>query len=298
MPSDVRSFARCALLLAVGAGQIACRGHDPARREVTPGDCYVCHQADYEATSAPAHAGIFSTECTDCHLNEAWTPALPLRHDWFRLANRHAETACADCHTAGYRAGETPDECVGCHRADFDAADMPPHTDYSTSCATCHTDAGWAPSVFDHPWALTGAHELIECSSCHTGTPPAWAGIETECAGCHRDDYDASPYPNHQTFPLTCGDCHSTSAWTPASEGVHPESAFPIRGEPHDYACADCHDAARGSAVDGVNTDCVGCHDGAHTRARMDEQHREVGGYPRGTASVNFCLDCHPGGRR
>jgi hypothetical protein len=48
--------------------------------------------------------------------------------------------------------------------------------------------------------------------------------------------------------------------------------------------------------VDGENADCVGCHDGEHTRARMDPKHDEVGGYPLGDAPPNFCLECHADG--
>jgi nitrate/TMAO reductase-like tetraheme cytochrome c subunit len=49
--------------------------------------------------------------------------------------------------------------------------------------------------------------------------------------------------------------------------------------------------------VAGENTDCVGCHDGEHTRAEMDAKHREERDYPSGDAPPNFCLDCHKDGR-
>ena len=61
--------------------------------------------------------------------------------------------------------------------------------------------------------------------------------------------------------------------------------------------CLDCHDAARGSPVGGMNTDCVGCHTGEHARSRVDAQHREVGDYTFDPARPNFCLRCHPNGR-
>ena len=32
----------------------------------------------------------------------------------------------------------------------------------------------------------------------------------------------------------------------------------------------------------GENTDCVGCHDGEHTRAKMDGKHDEEPDYPLG----------------
>jgi hypothetical protein len=107
--------------------------------------------------------------------------------------------------------------------------------------------------------------------------------------------------PSHATsgYPTTCIDCHSTAAWQPALEGGHPDDQFRISGGPHEgYECLDCHDPALGSSADGMNTDCVGCHEGKHERSKMDREHDEVGDYPFGTTSVNFCLDCHPDGRK
>jgi hypothetical protein len=94
---------------------------------------------------------------------------------------------------------------------------------------------------------------------------------------------------------------HTTTAWTPAVGGNHPESAFPILSGPHSKYqndCVSCHNPDLGSSVDGENADCVGCHDGNHTRAKMDPKHDEEPDYPQGAAPPNFCLDCHPAGRK
>ena len=108
------------------------------------------------------------------------------------------------------------------------------------------------------------------------------------------------PFPGHDAFQTTCQDCHTTNGWTPAVGGAHPENAFPIQNGAHsDYRedCASCHNPDLGSSIDGENADCVGCHDGEHTRAEMDPKHDEEPDYPRGPAPPNFCLDCHPDGR-
>lgn len=257
----------------------------------------VCHQGDYDATTSPPHQDLFDTQCQSCHGQDAWVPAVAIVHDWFVLQNRHAELECTECHTVGFREGDTPSVCVGCHEADYDTATEPPHAGYPTDCASCHTDAGWQPSTFDHPWTLDGAHLLITCQSCHTGEPPVYEGTPTECVGCHRDDYDNSPYMGHETFPTTCQDCHSTTAWVPALDGAHPNDRFRIDREPHDYECTQCHDPALGASSMGTNCDCVGCHEGEHTRAEADRDHREVRDYPTGPAPPNFCLDCHADGR-
>ena len=109
-----------------------------ARSAPSRGDPRALHQPEYEATTAPPHADVFATTCEQCHVTEAWIPALALQHDWFLLQNRHAEIPCVDCHTVGFRSGDTPTECVGCHRADYDGAMAPPPTD----CASCHSEAG------------------------------------------------------------------------------------------------------------------------------------------------------------
>jgi hypothetical protein len=188
----------------------------------------------------------------------------------------------------------TPTECVGCHQTDYDNSPFPGHDQYPTTCQNCHDTNAWAPATgFNHPWPLEGAHASATCANCH-GDPPVYPGTPTECVGCHQSDYDNSPYPGHQSFPTTCQDCHSTTAWKPAA-GSHPENLFPTTGA-HDIPCADCHNASLGPNGRG-NADCVGCHTGAHTRARMDAKHGEERNYPTGAAPPNFCLDCHADGR-
>ncbi|MFO0694548.1 MAG: cytochrome c3 family protein [Polyangiales bacterium] len=196
-------------------------------------------------------------------------------------------------------------DCALCHIDRYnDPATNPVHVDvFPTTCGICHNEMAWKPANFDHDgfWPLTGAHAVPvdqggpTCADCHKGSPPVWAGTPRECVGCHRADYDASPYPNHQTFPTSCGDCHSTAAWKPALEGVHPERSFPIRSGHHSgIACTSCHDPSRGPSAGGANTNCIGCH--THNPARVNDQHNEVRGYVFDPAQPNFCLRCHPHG--
>ena len=147
-----------------------------------------------------------------------------------------------------------------------------------------------------HEWPLEGAHATTTCASCHTGNPPVYDGTVTECVGCHQEDYDTSPFPGHSDFATTCQDCHTTVAWRPATGGNHPENLFSITGD-HNYACNECHNPSLGPNGAG-NADCVGCHEGEHTLARMDAEHNEEGDYPLGpNRAPNFCLACHADGR-
>lgn len=284
------------LLVAVAA---ACaRDSDHQREQVRQQDCVTCHLPDYQATTNPPHVDRFPTACAQCHTTDAWVPA-SFEHPW-PLDGAHATALCLACHTGDPpRFAGTPTACVGCHRADYDASPYPGHTSFPTTCQDCHSTSAWRPAVaLDHPWPLDGAHATAPCASCHTGDPPRYAGTPTQCVGCHRADYDRSPYPGHATFPTTCADCHTTSAWRPAMGGAHPEGAFPIANGAHaGIACLDCHDPSLGAPQRGMNTDCVGCHTGQHARSLLDSKHVEVPGYPAGAAAPNFCLECHPNGR-
>lgn len=285
-------------VFAAGLTGASCKNDHDQSMAVDQSDCVVCHYDTYEATTMPPHLDLFDSTCADCHMTTAWIPAVPINHEWFPIRGRHLDNTCTDCHTVGFRSGDTPNTCVGCHQMDYDGATMPPHEGYPTDCASCHDESGWSPSTFAHSWTLDGAHAVTPCQRCHVGSPPVYMGTPRECVGCHRADYDMSPVEGHQTFPTTCADCHTTTAWSPALEGAvaHPTSRFPINGK-HDFACLDCHDPALGPSTGGMNTNCVGCHTGEHTRARMDRKHNEVRDYPSGDAAPNFCLMCHPDGR-
>ncbi len=190
-------------------------------------------------------------------------------------------------------------DCLVCHQLEYDETRDPPHPGvFPTMCGDCHSTEMWRPAEHNHSWLLTGRHLSTPCGACHTGNPPVYAGLTRECVGCHQADYNSSPFPGHGAFSTTCQDCHSTVAWTPAMAGIHPNDLFPIQDGAHRRVeCLSCHNADLGSPVEGMNTDCVGCHEGEHTRSRMDEKHREVRNYPAGPAAPNFCLSCHPNGK-
>lgn len=278
----------------------SCHIGDPAVYQGTPSVCVDCHQADYDSSPAPGH-DAFPTTCENCHSTEEWAPALSTPDHPWPLEGAHAQATCLGCHVGDPPVyGGTPTVCVGCHQADYDNSGFPGHTAFPATCEGCHTNDKWVPALFEHAWPLEGAHAQASCSTCHVGDPPVHQGTPTLCVGCHQTDYDNSQFPGHSDFPTTCEGCHTTAAWSPATGGTHPESAFRIQSGPHSKYrndCASCHDATLGSPVGGENANCVGCHDGDHTRSKMDAKHNEVGGYPSGSAPPNFCLDCHADGQ-
>jgi hypothetical protein len=273
----------------------SCHG-DPADYVGIATECYACHQADYERSAFPGHQ-TFQQTCQDCHSQDAWAPALNAggSHDIFPLEGAHARATCIQCHGDPPVYGGQPHECVGCHRADYDGATFAGHSGFATTCQDCHTVEAWTPANFPHDrFPLDGAHAAVSCVSCH-GDPPDYVNTPTDCVGCHRADYDASPYPGHSNFSTTCTDCHTTTAWRPATGGTHPEAAFPIASGRHSgIACGDCHNEGL-SASYADNIDCIGCH--AHSRATADAQHGDAGGYQWSSSDHDFCRNCHSTGR-
>ncbi len=292
------SLLGVAVLVGLGVG--ACgkvSGDDPNHVKVSSQDCVTCHRSEYEATTKPPHVGTMPETCGVCHTQTEWVPA-KFQHPW-PLVGAHLAAGCPSCHVGSppvYKG--TPKECVACHKADYDSSPYPGHQAFPVTCSDCHSTLAWKPaSPVAHPFPLDGAHASIPCESCHVGNPQVFQGTPNTCVGCHKADYDASPYPNHQTFSTSCTDCHNTTAWKPATGGGHPENKFSITGK-HNMPCNDCHNPALGTQNSKDNTDCVGCHTGEHSRSKVDGQHKDVGKYPTGTAPANFCLDCHPSGKK
>ena len=191
-------------------------------------------------------------------------------------------------------------DCIVCHSDDVQHALNPPHEGFPDSCGTCHGQEAWSPAAFMHTWPLVGAHAMLACALATSAIHRSTKARPHSASAATRSDYDSSPYPGHADFPTTCENCHTTTAWTPAVGGTHPENAFPIQNgahSPYRDDCVSCHNPDLGSPVNGENADCVGCHDGEHTRASMDPKHLEEPDYPQGAAPPNFCLDCHSDGR-
>jgi hypothetical protein len=161
---------------------------------------------------------------------------------------------------------------------------------------------------------LTGRHALIDCTACHRErSGRAFSAVPADCFACHAADYRRPGiHPDHDgdpadptSAPLSrdCGQCHRTSAWTPAvvtpgslgwtlsALGRAPErhdDRFLLSSGPHrGGACDSCHVPGR----DGRRVRCTGCH--AHDPVALRRQHRG-----RTVAfTATGCLTCHPGGR-
>jgi len=273
-----------------------------------------CHLDNFTQSSSPPHETMtFSQACTDCHTTAAWSPS-QFVHDnettSYPLEGAHESAECQSCHSPWQILPE-PRTCAAasCHTDNYSTSSNPPHETmgFSQTCEDCHSTTAWAPSQFVHDiqttaYPLEGAHELVECQSCHS----SWQIVPEvrTCAdgSCHLSDYNAVTDPNHASasFPLECETCHSMTAWEPSTFD-HDGQSFPIysgqhRGEWDD--CSQCHVDANDF---GVFT-CFG--GGCHNITEMNNEHCDGADcescngitYPQSGVTPEDCYTCHPTG--
>ncbi len=239
-------------------------------------DCYGCHEPAFSRATRPVHTG-FATTCSTCHSVASWQPAV-FDHNRaaFHLAGAHRTAECIACHRNGYTA--TPTDCFNCHQRDFNGARNPVHGGFATSCEDCHGVTAWRPAIFDHGqtgFQLVGAHRTIECTLCHRN---GYGGTPSECVSCHRASYDGAGNPSHSGFPVTCQDCHSATAWQPATFD-HNATGFQLAVAHRSVACTACHR----SGYAGTPSDCLSCHQADYSGAASPSH----AGFP------TACQSCH-----
>ena len=188
---------------------------------------------------------------------------------------------------AAHTSGEL---CWTCHGDRYLGTDDPAHEAlrFPEDCAPCHGTSSWSPASLsvhpaEGPFPLEGSHRGLECSACHAET--TYEGLVASCRECHLGDYRATTSPAHDPlgFPQTCEDCHSTTAWVPASAGVHrTDGTFPLVGGHGGVACSACH---MEDDFSGASPECVACHR-ADYLATTAPDHADSG-FPES------CADCH-----
>ncbi len=247
--------------------------------------CEGCHLADYQATTAPAHAAAgYPTTCETCHAaTGGWTPATFDHGRFWPLAGAHRTATCAGCHVDGVFAG-TPKDCESCHLGDYQASSRPPHVadGYPKDCETCHSATAWAPASFNHAtyWPLLGAHASTTCVGCHAGG--VFAGTAKTCDGCHLSDYQTTTDPPHAAAGLStrCETCHTATGWAPAT--LDHTLFWPLLGAHKTATCESCH---VGGVYEGTPKVCASCHL-ADYQATTQPAHAATG-YP------TTCETCH-----
>lgn len=274
--------------IEVASDCIAC--HD-GNYSNSPNTCFGCHANNYNQTVNPNHQELaIATDCQDCHTTiPDWKPATFATHnDYYALNDAHntIATDCFVCHEGNYTS--TPTLCFGCHADNYNQTTNPPHqaSQFSTECETCHSEAAWTPSTFDHDGQFfpiySGKHvgKWTECSECHTNTSD-WTSFS--CIDCH-DHSQAITDPQHEGIggyaynSAACFECH------PTGDGLgfnHAITNFPLTGAHLEVECVGCH----ANGYTGTSMVCFDCHT-ADFNQTTNPNHQQ--------ASIpNTCETCH-----
>ncbi|MGE5436682.1 MAG: hypothetical protein ACM3O3_05590 [Syntrophothermus sp.] len=246
--------------------------------------CIDCHEHNKLETDGH-HSGVngyvyASQNCYACHPNGSTLGAFNHSLTTFPLTGAHININCINCHQSGYVG--TSKECKSCHLTDYNGAQNPNHlaAGIPKTCENCHTASGFVPSSFNHTttgFELTGKHNEIQCSSCHSGTV---LGLNNLCINCHQNNFNNAPNHVSQQYPTTCERCHSTSAWTPASFN-HSSTNFPLTGAHININCSSCHT----TGYTNTPSSCVSCHQEDYNGS-TNPNHSQL-------ALPNQCSDCH-----
>jgi hypothetical protein len=262
--------------------------HIGGNYNLTYTDCWQCHETDYNGAQNPGHsAGQLPRDCTTCHSMQSWVPST-FNHSStaFPLQGAHTAEPCQACHINGdYQLAYS--NCMQCHQADYNATVNPSHSSnqFPQDCLTCHGQAAWVPSTFDHAatlFPLTGAHLTVPCIDCHVSGN--YNLTYTDCWQCHQADYQNVTSPSHVSnqFPHDCTTCHSTTTWSPSTFS-HSSTGFPLQGAHTSRACIDCH-------VNGnyqlTYTDCYDCHSTDYSSATTPANHSQM-------SLDHDCSTCH-----
>lgn len=256
----------------------------------TPTACAACHTMDFDGTVNPNHNALgLSTDCVSCHTTAPdWNPATFDVHDqYYVLSGAHAIIAnqCAMCHQGDYT--NTPTTCVGCHLQDYNQTTNPSHTalQFSTDCATCHSENAWSPSTFEHDAQYfpiySGDHEgqWSDCIDCHT-TPGNY--MVYTCVTCHSEPETGEQHTGVSGYihsSPACLACHPTGDADMAFD--HNTTAFPLTGAHTTVACLDCH----ATGFEGTPTECASCHTQDFNQT-VNPNHQSLG-------LSTECASCH-----
>ncbi|MCX6305754.1 MAG: cytochrome C [Bacteroidetes bacterium] len=250
--------------------------------------CLTCH-ADY-------HQQTLSSNCTDCHVAEAFKPAKNFDHGKakFQLAGKHQQVACVLCHKTGVQNGQKFqefkgvrfDNCSSCHKDAHNGK-------FGTNCTQCHSEQSFSiikgAQNFDHnktDFILEGKHLKVTCNACHK-TKLTNALKFGRCVDCHAD-YHKTQFEKQGVSP-DCSQCHTVNGFNEFTFTIeqHNAGAFRLKGAHLATPCFACHkkEITRGDTnwhFREIGKRCVDCHTNIHQTIISDKFYPDAG-----------CENCH-----
>lgn len=172
----------------------------PAQFHFSDMRCVACH-ADPHRNQ---FEGATKVSCEVCHTIRSWRQTENFDHAAtdFPLTGAHRAVGCTECHRPRnlgmtirqvvFRGAAR--KCAGCHE-DVHAGQFAAKG--GDDCASCHNEAAWRPSRFNHEtrtrFSLAGAHREVLCRSCHLQheesggkTIVMYHRAPSDCGACHR----------------------------------------------------------------------------------------------------------------
>ena len=210
----------------------------------------------------------------------------------FALVGAHEVLTCENCHSEpGFGVPFDPagqEDCISCHAPEYE--DEHAGTGFPTTCLTCHNTTMWEGAVFEHTvssggFGLVGAHEALNCESCHSGPNfevPFTPTDQNDCLSCHGQDYDEQHAGTG--FPTTCLTCHNTTTWGGAVfDHATQANGFALVGSHEALNCESCHAGPNFEVpfTPAGQNDCISCH-----AQDYEDEHAN-------TSIPTTCLTCH-----
>ena len=304
-------------------------------------DCVDCH-ADPHGTGFDrgtlAQVVEGRTSCVRCHKSDAseWAPAPNFDHGvatGYALEGSHKSLDCVACHETSaerrvdkVRFAGQGDACARCHNDPhlslFAAAPTTGALNAllgtpATDCSRCHgQDTFEKVDPFDHAqtgYALTGAHEKVECATCHKYDPtpevhlararPTGVVGVLDCTPCHTDPhgsrFDAVGMPQVVEDRVGCERCHVTQSFHDVDNAHFDHgvwTTFSLVGAHQQVRCSECHGAnedgnllvsAFAAKGDVTNRHCALCHESPHGKVFQREKRLVL------ASGEEDCAQCH-----
>lgn len=185
----------------------------------------LCLPLSAARTFSADYAG--SQACDTCH-TDVLAGMMKGPHGVTEQKGEWKEHACESCHGPGAKHAASADPAAIVNPAKLRAPEV------EKTCLTCHMGDD------THAGHISSAHSkqgvsCVTCHKVHTLVPRTNAGINTQCATCHRDVWASFQKPfGHKlaSNAMTCVDCHNP----------HGTSRVAVK-EP---ACFTCHSDKRG----------------------------------------------------
>jgi nitrate/TMAO reductase-like tetraheme cytochrome c subunit len=210
--------------------------------------CTNCH-TDYHKFEFVKN-GI-APDCNQCHTNNGFSENLFTveKHNVsnFKLEGAHLATPCIFCHKKQERWAfrKIGLACADCHQNIHKGIIQEKYYP-DNKCTVCHNVNDWKTISFDHnqtKFKLEGVHANRSCSFCHitkneTGKMvQQFAGLSTECSGCHKNSHAGQFDIGGQT---DCTRCHGFDDWK-KTKFNHNSSKFKLEGAHLKVSCEKCH---------------------------------------------------------